>query len=119
MIKIDDICLSTSFPDENGEGGVAKKYLDDNGVQYKHLHYADPGQWQYVFDAFATWEAYDSDGDGVFDKTRIAKVNVTGFPILHYDVITDDYRRERVVIQGASNIVNSKIVELSKINNGG
>lgn len=119
MIKIDDICLSTSFPDENGEGGVAKRFLDDNGVQYKHLHYADSSQWQLVFDAFGTWEAYDSDGDGEDDKIRMVKVNVTAFPILHYDIITDDYRRERVVIQGAQNILNSRVVELSKINNGG
>lgn len=119
MIKIDDICLSTCFPDESGECSVAKKFLDDNGVAHKHLHYADPSQWQIVLDAFSTWQAYDSDGDGKFDKARLVAVNATAFPVLHYDVITDDYRRERVVIQGASNIVNSKIVELSKVNNGG
>lgn len=119
MIKIDNIYLSTGFPDQNGEGGIAKKFLDDNSVQYVHLHYADPRQWQSVFDAFGTWEAYDSDGDGKFDSSRMVKANVFAFPILHYDVITEDYKRERVVIQGAQNILNSRVVELSKVNNGG
>lgn len=119
MIKIDQIYLSTGFPDVNGESAVAKKFLDDNGVSYTHLHYADQRQWQAVFDAFSTWRGYDHDGDGKFETKELIAVNATAFPVLHYDVITDDYRRERVVIQGASNIVNSKIVELSKINNGG
>lgn len=119
MIKIDSIYLSTGFPDQNGDSASAKKFLDDNQVNYKHLHYASEAQWESVFSAISTWEDYITDKNGNVDKSQTIKVAVDAFPILHYDVVNDDYTRTRVVVAGLSQILDSNIVALSKVSNGG
>lgn len=119
MIKIDSIYLSTGFPDDSGDSSKAKRFLDQNGVKYTHLHYGNEDQWEQVFNAFSTWEDYVSDKEGNVDKSQTIKHEVTAFPILHYDIVNDDYTRTRVVVPGLDAILDSNIVALSKVLNGG
>ena len=119
MIKIDAVYLSTGFPDQNGDGAAAKKFLDDNAVSYTHLHYGDDRQWESVFNAFNTWEDYAVDRDGNVDKSRTVKPSVDALPVLHFDVVNDDYTRTRVLFAGLPQILDSNIVALSKVFNGG
>lgn len=119
MIKIDAVYLSTGFPDQNGDGAAAKKFLDDNGVSYTHLHYGDDKQWVHVFSAFNTWENYVVDANGNVSKSDVDKYFVDALPVLHFDVVNDDYTRTRVLFAGLPQILDSNIVALSKVFNGG
>jgi len=100
ILKIKDICLCTGLIKDNNENRSAYDWLNEQGVNFKHLAYWDPAQHQDVFNSLQTW---DHD------------VTINRFPILHYHEVDTDYNIKGVVLVGLDEIKNSNIVELSRL----
>lgn len=100
IVKIKDICLCTGLVKDNNENRSAYDYLTSSNIDFKHLAYWDPAQHQGVWDSLQTW---------IHDK------QINTFPIVHYHQVDDQYNTTGVVLVGLSEIMNSDIVNLSKL----
>jgi len=102
IVKIKDIYLCTGLHEDNNGNRHAFDYLTNNSIKFTHLAYWDPSQHQEIFDSFKTWHDAGNPDTGEF-------------PILYYTAIDSDYNSSRVFLVGGEAILNSTIVELSKL----
>lgn len=100
IIKIKDICLCTGLVKDSNDNRSAYDWLTEQGIDFKHLAYNDPNQHNDVWASLQTWD---------HDKT------INTFPILHYHEVDDQYNVTGVVLVGLDEIINSDIVNLSKL----
>lgn len=103
IIKIKDIYLYTGFTANANDGYSAKVWMDQNNIQYTHMHYADSAQHQSLFDALSTW----SFGD--------AEIAFSQFPFVIYDEVSDDYSITKRCLYGLEAITSSDLVNLVAI----
>jgi hypothetical protein len=101
IVKIDQVHLYTGLTETASDSYAAKKWMDDNGVEYIHLHYGDETQHEVVFSALSTWWPTESV--------------ITQFPFVTYREIHDDYSTINLSIRGLEAITESNLVELQKL----
>ena len=101
IVGIANIYLYTGLT-KNGGGASAeaKEWMDAQGFEYTHLHYADAAQHTSVFDALSTWFP---NGDVV----------INDFPFVIYEERHDDFSSEQRILYGLDAITSSNIAELS------
>ena len=110
ITKIDSIYLYTNLTWAEGETSdsvEARKYLDDNGVQYIHLNYADPAQHEAALAPLRTWMF--SDG---------LHTEITDFPFIIYSEVHDDMDSSmypKVLIYGLDAIKQSNLTDLYQL----
>lgn len=103
IVGIKDIYLYAGLTETGGsDSAKAKKWLDEQGIEYSHLFYGDPDQHQSVFDALATWFP-DED------------FTIEDFPFVVYDELHDDFTAVRRCLYGLVAIVDSNLPELAAL----
>ena len=98
LIKIIHVHLYTANTSEEA-CNQAKQWLDDNGVEYTHLHYGDESQHPDVLNALNSWFG----------------TSFTQFPIVVYDEIYDDQPSQRAFIYGTTALTRSNLAELYQL----
>lgn len=98
LIKIIQVHLYTANTNEEA-CNQAKQWLDNNGVEYTHLHYGDESQHSDVFTALNSWFG----------------TNFSQFPIVVYDEIYDDQPSQRAFIYGTTALTQSNLAELYQL----
>jgi hypothetical protein len=101
-IKIKDIHLCTGLHEDNNGNRRAYDLLKNNDIKFIHLAYWDPSQHADLFASFKTW--HDAGNP-----------EVTEFPIVYYTKIDINYDMKKVFLIGIDAILNSNIVQLSKL----
>lgn len=101
IVGIANIYLYTGLT-KNGGGpsAEAKAWLDEQGVEYTHLHYGDPEQHASVFEALSTWFPNED-------------VSIADFPFVVYEERQDDYSAVQRLLYGLEAITSSNLVELT------
>lgn len=111
ITKIDSIYLYTDLTWAEGEvsdSTKAQKYLDDNGIQYIHLNYADPTQHEAALAPLRTW--LFSDG--------LLHEEIKAFPLVIYTECHDDMESAmypKVLLYGLDAIKDSNITDLYEL----
>lgn len=112
MTKIDAIYLYTDFQwdsNEVTESTEAKKFLDDNGIQYTLLNYAIKEDHENCLAPLRSWAFSNIEGGThSFEK----------FPFVIYTEVHDDLpidQMPRVLLFGIDAIKESNIVELYQL----
>jgi hypothetical protein len=104
IVGIASVYLYTGFNETASISYEAKKWLEDNQIQFGHLHYADDGQFDSVFTALNTWWP---------DST----LPITEFPFVVYDERHHDYSVITRLIYGLEAIKASNLPELIQLGN--
>lgn len=110
ITKIDSIYLYTDLTwaeDEVSDSVEARKYLDDNGVEYIHLNYADPTQHEAALSPLRTWLFTD----GLHEE-------INEFPLVIYSEVHDDIPSAlypKVLLYGLDAIKDSNITDLYQL----
>lgn len=102
LVGIANIYLYTGLTKNATASFEAKEWMDSTGIQYTHLHYADPAQHESVFSALSTW----------FPDEQVA---IADFPFVIYDERHDDYTSAPCLLYGLDEIKNSNLVELAAL----
>ncbi len=106
ITKLDDIHLYTGLTEHAQQCWDMKKYLQDNGVKFQNLHYADDAQHPSVFKPLSTW------------WPNIVEFNA--FPILVYTEVHDDLsvsQYPRKFFTNLEDLKASNFLELAKLGN--
>jgi hypothetical protein len=110
ITKIDSIYLYTNLTwaeDEVSDSVEAKKYLEDNGVQFIHLNYADPVQHEAALAPLRTWLFADGQHE-----------EITEFPLVIYSEVHDDLETAfypKVLLYGLDAIKDSTLTDLYQL----
>lgn len=92
IIKIEDVCLYTTLDHTHAECYALKKWLDDNNIEYAHLHYPSEIKEQ-VFAPLNTW------WEGV---------TFTDFPLITYTEFRDDLPLSRAPRRFHANVQDAE-----------
>jgi hypothetical protein len=112
--KIDGIYLYSNIDwldydnPKNADCKEVKKFLEDNNIDFIFLNYADPIQHEEALKPLRGWDFKD----GKYNFT------VNSFPFLMYteiDYNTSMYHWKKVLLVGKDAILNSNLLELSKL----
>lgn len=98
LVKIINVYLYTANTTEDA-CNQAKKWLQDNDVEFTHLHYGDAAQHPQVFEALNSW----------------FNTNFSEFPIVVYDEVHDDSPSQRAFIYGTHALTQSNLAELYQL----
>ena len=104
IVGIASIYLYTGLSETASLSYEAKKWLEDNQINFNHLHYADDKQFKSVFDALNTW----------FPESATP---ITEFPFIVYDERHHDYSVITRLLYGLEAIKTSNISELTLLGN--
>lgn len=96
LLKIANIYL---YATNDSDSEAAKKWLDDNEIEYTYLRYADESQHPYVFHALNSW----------------FNTELNSFPIVVFDEIHDDRPSYKSYIAGLEAIEQSTLAELYQL----
>lgn len=100
IVGIANIYLYTGLTPSGGDSYAAKQWMEDQGIEYVHLHYAEPAQHESVFEALRTW---------------FPEQEILDFPFVIYDERHDDYSVEKRCLYGLDEITNSNLAELTSL----
>jgi hypothetical protein len=100
IVGIANVYLYTGLTKNGAASFEAKEWMDASGIEYTHLHYADPAQHASVFEALGTW----------FPDEEVA---IADFPFVVYEERHDDYSSVQRLLYGLEAITGSNIAELS------
>jgi len=104
LTKIDDIYLYTGLTASANNSYAAKKWFDEQGIEYIFMHYGNEAEHASLFAALDTWWP----GEHTF----------TDFPFVVYTEIHDDLSPRnypRICLYGLDNIVNSNLPQLYQL----
>lgn len=101
VVRISDIHLYTGLTASASDSFAAKKWCDENKINYIHLHYGDDSQHREVFSTLSTWFPGQKD--------------IVDFPIITYHEHYSDSGNLVKSIVGLKNIQNSNLVSLQAL----
>lgn len=110
ITKIDSVYLYTDLTwaeDEVSDSVDAKKYLEDNGVEFIHLNYADPAQHEAALAPLRTWLFADGQHQ-----------EISNFPLVIYTEVHDDMESAyypKVLLYGLDAIKESNLTDLYQL----
>jgi hypothetical protein len=104
IVGIASVYLYTGLDESASKSYEAKKWLEENEIQFAHLHYADHMQFESVFTALNTWWPHST-------------IPITEFPFVVYDERHHDYSSIVRLIYGLEAIKASNLSELTQLGN--
>lgn len=91
IVSITNFYLYTGLTASASDSFAVKAAMDENGVEYTHLHYADSSQHEDVLSAVSSWFPENPP--------------LTDFPFLVYDERHDDFSVVKRILVGKNEII--------------
>lgn len=101
IVKISEVVVYSGLTADAGDCFACKKMLDDNGIKYQLLHYADESQHVDNFAALSTWSFGPDYNQYTFTK----------FPLVIWKEFYDDYERWLNVAQSSTELAVSTLIK--------
>lgn len=106
ILKIRNVYLYTAMCDNAQDCWEALKLLKENNIPFVQLNYQDDSNFfteNGTMTNLSTWK-FSSDGITSFKKS------FTKFPILHWDVLTEDYEKYKNCAEGLDEIKTCDLI---------